>query len=162
MTLPQKNIENNVRKNISYGFTLIEVLTVLAVIVVLATIAYPSYQESVRKAKRAEGRSALMQLMQQQERYYSQRTTYIAFSSESTEDNAKKFKWYSGDSPAASAYEINGTACPGDLIQNCVLLTAKPGTDKVNFRFADPACGELSLTSTGVKKAVGNAADCWK
>jgi type IV pilus assembly protein PilE len=149
-------------KNNPKGFTLIEILIALAVIVILGTIAFPSYQEAVRKTRRAEGRRALMQVMQQQERYYSQSNSYIAFSSASTEANARKFKWYSGDSPDVSAYEINAAACPGEGIQTCVLLTAKPGTDKVNAAFSDPACGELSLTSTGVKKASGTASNCWK
>ena len=149
-------------KNNPKGFTLIEILIALAVIVILGTIAFPSYQEAVRKTRRAEGRGALTQLMQQQERYYSQSNSYIAFSSASTDANARKFKWYSGDSPGASAYEISAAACPGEGIQTCVLLTAKPGTDKVNAAFSDPACGELSLTSTGVKKASGTASYCWK
>jgi type IV pilus assembly protein PilE len=104
----------------------------------------------------------LMQLMQQEERYYSQSSRYIAFSSGSTEANEKKFKWYSGDSAAASSYEISAEACSDDLIQNCVMLTAKPGTDKVNKSYKDPLCGNLSLTSTGIKKASGTATHCWK
>ncbi len=149
-------------KNNQQGFTLIEMLIVLAVVVILATIAYPSYQESVRKTKRAEGRAALMQLMQQQERYYSLTGGYIIFSSGSTDANGKKFKWYSGDSAAASSYEISASACAEDVIQNCVLLTAKPGTPKVNSAYTDPDCADLSFTSSGVKKAAGAAAYCWK
>lgn len=143
------------------AFTLIEVLTVMAIVAVLASIAYPSYQESVRKTRRAEARAMMMQLMQQQERFYSQNTRYVAFSSQSSTVEGKKFKWYSGDSAASSAYEISGAACDGDTIENCVLLTAKPGTSKVNKSHKDPACGNLMLTSTGVKSASGNAARCW-
>ena len=150
------------RQNTRQGFTLIELMIVLAVAAILAAIAYPSYQESVRKTRRAEGRTALMQLMQQQERFYSQHTRYIAFSSASTDANEKRFKWYSADSAASSSYEISAAACSDDVIQNCVALTAKPGTEKVNKGYKDPACGELTLTSTGIKKASGTAALCWK
>jgi type IV pilus assembly protein PilE len=143
------------------GFTLIEVMVVVVVVAILATVAYPSYQQSVRKARRAEGRAALMQLMQQQERYYSQSTSYITFSSTSTDPNAKKFKWFSGDNAAASSYEISGAACPSDVIQNCVLLVAKPGTAKVNSAHTDSACGDLMLSSTGEKTAAGSATNCW-
>jgi type IV pilus assembly protein PilE len=144
-----------------HAFTLIEVLIVMAIIAVLASIAYPSYQESVRKTRRAEARAMLMQLMQQQERFYSQNTRYVAFSSQSSAAEEKKFKWYSGDGAASSAYEISGAACDGDTIENCVLLTAIPGTSRVNKSHKDPACGNLMLTSTGIKSASGNATGCW-
>lgn len=144
------------------GFTLIEVMVVCAIVAILAGIAYPSYESAIRKTKRAEGRAALMQLLQQQERFYSQHNTYIVFSSSSTDPNEKRFKWYSGDGAAGSAYEIDGAACTGETIKDCVLLTATPGTSKVNDGFRDPACGKLMLTSTGLKSSSGTATDCWK
>jgi type IV pilus assembly protein PilE len=142
------------------GFTLLEVMVAVVVVGVLAAIAYPSYTESVRRAKRVEGRAALMQLMQQEERFYSQRSSYIKFTVSSTSDDEKRFKWFSGEKAASSAYEIRADACKDDAIQNCVLLTARPGTDNVDKAFKDPVCGELTLTSTGVKGA--NGSDCWK
>ena len=146
------------------GFSLIELMVVVVIAGILATIAYPSYQFAVRKTKRAEGRAALMQIMQQQERYYSHATTYVSFSADASEPEQKRFKWYSGDSPASSSYEITATACENDndAIENCVLLTAKPGTGRVNASYKDPDCGKLMLTSTGEKKASGTATDCWR
>lgn len=158
----RKNRKSKMMKNKLQGFTLIEVMVVVVIVGILAAIAYPSYQDSVRKAKRAEGRAALMQLMQQEERYYSQNTTYIAFSSASTEPNEIKFRWFSADNAAASSYEISAAACQGDVIQNCVLLTATPGTAKVNQAYTDSACGNLMLTSTGVKTVSGDAVNCWQ
>jgi type IV pilus assembly protein PilE len=142
------------------GFTLIEVMVAVVVIGILAAVAYPSYTEAVRKAKRTEGRAALLQLMQQQERFYSQRNSYIKFTSSSTNEDEKRFKWFSGDNPASSAYEISADVCSGDAIQNCVMLTAKPGTSKVDGAFKDPVCGDLTLTSTGIKSAASE--NCWK
>jgi type IV pilus assembly protein PilE len=142
------------------GFTLIEVMVVVAIISILAAVAYPSYQESIRKGKRAEGRAALMQLMQQQEQYYSQHNSYIKFSSASVNADEKKFNWFSGNSAAQSAYEISGEACTDDTIQNCVRLIANPDSSKVGSAYKDPVCGILSVTSTGIKSA--DAADCWK
>jgi type IV pilus assembly protein PilE len=150
-------IENN-----SQGFTLTEVMVVVVIIAILSAIAYPAYQESIRKAKRAEGRAALMQLMQQEERYYSQSTRYSAFSSGSTDAGEMKFRWYSGDNPATSAYEISGAACADEVIQNCVLLTAQPGTSKVNSAYTDIACGNLMLSSRGTKTVSGSATNCWQ
>jgi type IV pilus assembly protein PilE len=146
------------------GFTLIEVMVVVAIISILAAVAYPSYQESIRKGKRAEGRAALMQLMQQQEQYYSQHNSYIKFSSASVDVDEMRFKWFSGNSATKSAYEISGEVCPppNDTIQNCVRLVAVPGTSNVDSGYKDPVpgCGTFVLTSIGEKSADGT--DCWK
>lgn len=141
------------------GFTLLEVMVALVIIFMLAGAAYPSYQESIRKSKRMEGRAALMQLMQQQERFHTLHNSYIGFSSASTDEDERKFKWFSGNSAQRSAYEIKGQACAGETIQDCVLLIATPGTSKVDASYADPVCGELKLDSTGGKTA--NKTDCW-
>ncbi len=145
------------------GVTLIELLVVLALMAILAAIGYPSYAGAVRQAKRSEGKRALMQLMQQEERYYSQHNSYIGFSSASLDADEKRFKWYSGDSAAASAYEISAAACTKDgSLSACVRLVARPGTGKVDAGFKDEECGKLSLDSTGAKGADGAAGGaCW-
>jgi type IV pilus assembly protein PilE len=139
------------------GFSLIELMAALIVAAVLAAAAYPSYGDAVRRAKRAEGRAALLQAMRQQEAYYSRHQAYAAFSV----NRAQGFKWYSGASPAASAYELSAAACAGQTLGDCVLLTARPGTGPVDSSYRDQACGVLSLASTGAQAASGATADCW-
>lgn len=141
------------------GYTMIEVMIVLIILAILAAIAFPSYQESIVKAKRTEGRAALMKGMQQQERYYSLHTTYLEYSSASTDADARKFSWFSGETAATSSYEISAQACKGKTIQDCVVLIAQPGTGKVDTHYRDPVCGQLSLSSTGEKSA--HADHCW-
>ena len=148
------------RKTLQSGFTLTEVAIALVITMILMSVVVPSYVESVRKSRRMEGRAALLRLMQQQERYYSLHNSYIRFSSSSTDEDERKFQWFSGGNAQASAYEIKAEACANDTIVNCVLLTAMPGTSKVDDKYKDPVCGELSLTSIGVKAA--NKPDCWK
>ncbi|HEY4541470.1 MAG TPA: type IV pilin protein [Noviherbaspirillum sp.] len=142
------------------GFTLIELMVALAIVAILAAIAYPSYQESVRRAKRAEARAALLQVMQQQERYYSQRNTYLAYSAASTDADEKRFKWFSAGDAAGSAYEIRAVACTDLSLQECVEVQALPGTSKVDSAYTDPKCGTLTLTSRGEKGAKDAA--CWR
>lgn len=151
---------NKVSRTFARGFTFIEAIVVLAIIAILAGIAYPSYVDSVRKSRRVEGRAALFQLMQQQERYYSRHNSYIAFSASSTDEDERQFKWFSGSSAIGSAYEIKAEACENDAIQNCVQLIAMPGTGNVDAGYRDPTCGDLTLSSTGVKGPM--RADCWK
>lgn len=139
---------------------MIEMMVVLVVLAILASIAYPAYQQAVLKAKRNEGRAALTRTMQQQERYYSIYASYLVFSSDSTGTNEKKFKWFSGDNPASSLYEISAGACDGEQIRDCVLLVAQPGTTKVDANYRDPLCGRLTLNSKGERTA--DADRCWQ
>ncbi|HCY64560.1 MAG TPA: pilus assembly protein PilE [Oxalobacteraceae bacterium] len=141
------------------GFTLVEVMTVAVIIAILAALAYPSYRHAVRLAKRAEGRAALLQLMQQQERYYLLHTRYVAFAADSTDEDAKRFKWFSGESAAVSAYEIDGAPCAAESLQECILLTATAGSARVDRRYNDPHCRVKSLSSTGMKLPADN--NCW-
>lgn len=147
------------RCRLAHGFTMIELMVVLIIVAILAAIAIPSYQESVLKTRRTEGRAALMKVMQQQERYYSLHTTYLAFSSSSTDAEAKKFSWFSGENAKASFYEISAQACNGKTIRDCVLLIAQPGTGMVNSAYRDPLCGTMSLNSRGEKYAAADR--CW-
>ena len=141
------------------GFTLIEVLTVLTIGAVLATIALPSYHAVICRTRRAEGRAALLKLMQQQEQVYTQRTSYVAFSATSSDPDQLRFKWYSGDTAHASAYEIEASPCDTMQIAECVVLSARPGTERVNNGFTDPHCGVLRLDSFG--KMWADSGDCW-
>lgn len=141
------------------GFTLIEVVVVLVIVAILAGVAYPSYLHVIRKLKRVEAKAALVQAMQQQERYYMVHARYLPFSADSTDVEARKFKWYSGQSPSASAYEIGGSACTGESFQDCILLTATAGSARVDRHYHDPQCGVMTLSSTGATAPADK--DCW-
>lgn len=136
------------------GFTLIELMITAAIIAILAAVAYPSYMDSVRKGKRAEARTALMDLMQQQERYATQMGTYVAFSAGAS---GQPFKTHSGDSATSAAYTLGARACTALTIKDCVVVFAVP-------RQADPAIGtELTLTSTGDKSCqASDKKHCWR
>jgi type IV pilus assembly protein PilE len=147
------------KRNEAAGFTLIELMIVVVVIAILGAVAYPSYQDHVRKAKRAEARTALLKTAQVLERWYSDRSTYgtspappatataidvaplyglalgaVVYSGENATDNK---------SPYTIAAAAPTAACPIDA---CFLLTATP-----NAPFADPTCGNFTLTSTGTR-----------
>jgi type IV pilus assembly protein PilE len=142
------------------GFTLIEMLVVLVIVSILTAVAFPSYTGYIVRTRRSEGQFALIEAMQQQERYRLQHNSYAAYPSE--EDGAAPaglLRW-SGASAASSFYEIDAHACPGQDIATCVVVRARPGTARVDSSFRDPDCGALTLDSTGVHTAEGNGR-CW-
>lgn len=146
--------------NMKRGFTLIEVLVVLVILSVLAALAYPSYAGHITRTRRTEGQIALIEAMQQQERYRMTHNTYIAFSSDGSAEEVQGFRWWSGVTSAASLYELDAHACPGRDLVDCVEVRARPGTGKVDSRFRDPECGALTLDSLGVHAAQGTSR-CW-
>lgn len=143
------------------GFTLLETLVVLAIAGILAAIAYPSYARHLVKARRVEAQLALVEAMQRQEQYRAQHHTYVAFSSSSTDEEGKDFRWWLGARPETSAYELDGYACEGEDISACVELRARPGTANVDAGFSDLDCGILTLDSTGAQTASGAGERCW-
>lgn len=143
------------------GFTLIEAMMVLAVLAILAAVAYPSYQRQMVKMRRTEAQLALLETMQRQEQYRALHHSYAAFSSASAGAPDGRFRWWSGSSPSASAYELDAYACPGQDIAHCVVVRARPGTGRVDPRFRDPECGALTFDSNGEQAASGPSQKCW-
>jgi type IV pilus assembly protein PilE len=143
------------------GFSLIELMIVMAILLVLAAVAYPSYAGYITKSRRIEGQIALIEAIQQQERFYTRNNTYIEFSSASTDAEERRFKWWSGSAAATSAYELKARACPGRELTQCVEVQATPGTAMVDARFKDADCQTLALNSAGEQTSSGPMQRCW-
>jgi len=140
------------------GSTLIGVLIAIVIAAILAAVALPVWHEAVIRMRRSEAQATLQELMQQQERYFTRFNSYVAFSAM----NASEFRWWSGRAASSSAYELEGKACDGQEIRECVQLVATPGTANVDANFRDPRCERLILTSSGLHLATGPARDCWR
>lgn len=143
------------------GLTMLEVLIVLAIVMVLTALAYPGYASYITRTRRIEGQIALIEAMQQQERYYMRNNTYAAFGPQASGQAARLFKWWSGPSAQQSAYQIEGAACPGQVLADCIELRATPGTGWVDGKFRDPECAVMTLDSAGRHGASGTGARCW-
>lgn len=168
------------RIRLQRGFTLIELMIVVAVIGILAAVAYPAYTDSILKGRRAQGRTAVAELLQQQERYMTQRNCYLAFTTSGAGTatatapspstacggvtaTTVPFKTFAGDSLASASYLMSAAACPSgsgsSSIAECVQVVATPIK-------TDAAAGNLTMTSTGAKSCSGTAAAtnprlCW-
>jgi type IV pilus assembly protein PilE len=157
MTTPTEEIS----MNRDSGFSLIELMIVMAILLVLAAVAYPAYAGYITKTRRIEGQIALIEAIQQQERFYTRNNTYITFSSASTDAEERNFKWWSGSTAATSAYELKARACPGRVLTQCVEVQAIPGTGMVDARFKDADCETLSINSAGEHASSGPLNRCW-
>jgi type IV pilus assembly protein PilE len=113
----------------------------------------------VRRSKRIEAQIAMVEVLQQEDRYREDHRVYAAFSAA---DGANSpFRWWSGSSAARSAYEIDAYPCTDAGLEQCVVVRARPGTDKVDASFREPACGVLTVDSVGRKTASGTSTTCW-
>lgn len=136
------------------GFTLIELILTLAIIALLATLAYPSYRDAALKGRRAEGRTALTDFLQQQERYFTQHGRYHL----SQGDDNGPFKRHSSDNPDRSAYTLSSRPCTEASLDTteCVRLIASPAAP-------DPQVGDLILDSIGPTRSCSGPRKtlCW-
>lgn len=140
------------------GFSLVEMMVVLVVLGVLAMVAYPTYTGYITKTRRVEAQIAMVEAIGQEEVYYSQHNSYLAFSADEPQPG---MNWWVGAKPAASAYEIDAHACPGRTIGDCVEVRARPGTPRVDARFKDPECATMTFNSVGERAASGVSDRCW-
>lgn len=60
----------------SRGVTLTELLIVIVIIGILGAIAYPNYRQFAARAKRTEAKAILLEIAQNQERFYLQNNRY--------------------------------------------------------------------------------------
>ena len=144
------------------GFSMIEMLIVMVILAVLAAAAMPAWQQHVISTRRNEAQALLLKLMLQQERYFTEHGTYIAFSSTSTDFEERQFRWWSGSRALDSGYEIEGKACDDQPIEQCVQLIATAGTVVVDDNYRDDECREMKLTSIGERLSAGTRAECWR
>ena len=142
-------------RNMSGGFTLIELMIVITIIGILSAIAVPSYNNYVLRAKRSEGRSAIMDAAARQERVYSDNNQYT--STLGTGGLAIS------DPSGCSATGVQSETCKYTLTtaatnsNQAFTVTAAP-------TFTDADCGSFRVNQAGTKEIVGGTdtvRNCW-
>lgn len=137
----------------SKGFSLIELMSAVVIVGILSALSMSLYTQWVLKAKRVEARVALTELLQQQERYMTQKNSYMAFGVGAA---GVPFKTYSGALQSKASYLIGAEACESATIAECVRLYAVP-------QHLDPAVGTIALTSAGSRNCTGaSQTECWR
>lgn len=147
-------MNNPVRRR---GFTLIEAMIVVAIVAILAAIAYPSYTSHVRKGQRAEGKAKMLTAAQRQERFYTDNSAYSPDLAPLFGLPAATPVYSAENNDVSSPYRLTVTPAAGGIATGYTL------TATVNGNFTDPDCGNLTLTSTGIKGVTGSASvrTCW-
>jgi type IV pilus assembly protein PilE len=148
---------NSVRSD--QGFSLIELMIALAIVGILSAIAYPSFVSYIEKGRRSECRAGLLKSMQQEERYFTQRNTYVDFSSGTT---TAVISAYSGENLARSACKIGAAACTGSTVVSCIELVATPTyTDSKVTEWHLNSSGQKQCVLVGSSDVVTDTAACW-
>jgi type IV pilus assembly protein PilE len=145
---------------ISRGFTLVELMIVVAIVGILAAVAYPSYTEYVARGHRAKLKADMAAAQQWLERYYSEKYTYP--SNDAFQGQAFH------RSPSGGGTQQYALAIDVPTGAQSYTLTA---TRQTGSGMANDACGNPSVTNTGVKTVAsfgskyGTAAEalaaCW-
>jgi type IV pilus assembly protein PilE len=130
----------------SAGFSLIELMIVMVIVAILATIAYPSYMAYVERSRRSDGQSALLDLSNRMDHYFSENKSYAG---------ATLGKLGIKETSSESYYRLSIS----NLTRNAYTANAIP----IDAQSNDP-CGTLTLNQLGQRGFTGaNAtlAECW-
>lgn len=134
------------------GFTLIELMIVVAIIGIIAAVAYPAYQDSIAKSRRTDAQANLLELAQFMERHYTANGRYT----DGDATTAPSLPFAESPKDGANKYY--------DLDLSTITATAFTLTATPKGAMAGDACGNLTLTHTGVKGRSGTLAleQCWR
>ncbi len=121
-------------------------MIVIVVLSILTVLAYPSYQTQMAENRRTDGQRILLEIMNEQQKFFSRNSTYTAnLVAGGTAGLA--YPDPNGDGTVLSDkgfYLVSAQACPTLTIGQCVVLTATPQSGQV-------ADGNLSYNSRNEK-----------
>ncbi len=109
-----------IRRSVSRGFTVIELLVVIVIVAILAAIGVPQYNDLMQDSRRSEGVSMLNQIAMQLEQFHSENGTYTA---DLTDLGFGALGWNNSENGNYQVRVIAATAtCP---ITTCFRLRAR-------------------------------------
>jgi type IV pilus assembly protein PilE len=129
------------------GITLIELLTVITIIGILAAISYPMFTEQAAKGRRSAARALIYEVLQHEERFYTENNTYTTDPTALGLGNPLETD--------QSTHSVAMAVGPTGSLTTSVSIT---GTALV----PDSECATLTLTSANAKSGTGSQPSvCW-
>lgn len=136
------------------GFTLIELMFAVAIFSTLVSIAYPSYMDQMSKVRRSDAQGALLGLASAMERYFTEKNTYLgAAGSTNAPADTGSPRIFPNQAP------LDGNTKYYNLTINSATATSYSLQASPIGVQANDACGNLTLSSTGLRNAQNN--HCW-
>jgi type IV pilus assembly protein PilE len=127
--------------------TLIELLAVISIIGILAAIAYPMFAEQAAKGRRASARALIYEVLQHEERFYTENNTYTV--------DPTQLGLGSPLQTDQGTHTVTIAVGPTGDLTTSVSIT---GTANV----PDLECTTLTLTSANAQSGTGsNPTVCW-
>ncbi len=136
------------------GLNLIELMIVIAIVGILASIGYPLYKDQMDSSRRTDAKTALLEVLEAQERFYSANNTYVT--------TLTNLGYTTTTVPSDEGfYGITAAQCAGPIaLTQCISLSAAPTAGGPQ---TSDGCGTLSIDSRGNKGKTGTLplAKCW-
>lgn len=130
------------------GFTLTELMITLAVVAILASLSYGSYSDQMAKGRRAAARAMIMDVLQHEERYFTENNTYTT--------DLTQMGYPATLHTDRDTHNITLAAGGTGAIATSVAVTA-------TALITDAKCTSLTLTSANAQSGTGSqSAVCWR
>jgi type IV pilus assembly protein PilE len=130
------------------GFTLVELMITVVVVSILASLSYGAYTEQLAKSRRAAARAMIMDVLQHEERFFTENNTYTT--------DLTQMGYPATLHTDRDGHNITLAAGATGAIATSVAVTA-------TALITDAKCTSLTLSSANAQTGAGSqSAVCWR